>query len=58
MVNFSRKLAKLVEFILERYILFQDFPNSFVKKMTNLSQKNHIKRDSFSFNFIFKNKKY
>jgi hypothetical protein len=28
LVMFSWKLAKLVEFILERYILFQDFPHS------------------------------
>lgn len=45
MVMFSRKLAKLVEFILERDILFQDFLNSFVKKMTKLiPKKSHKER--------------
>jgi hypothetical protein len=39
MVMFSRKLAKLVEFIVERDILFQDFLNSFVKKNDKINPK-------------------
>lgn len=50
---FSRKLAKLVAFILERYILFQDFPNSFVKKMTKLVQKKSHQEIYFFFQFYF-----